>query len=108
MPSYELNLFILASRNINAHNGYKPKLRFTKSTTHVSVSRAMVDFMLNDLDLSILMKRIEQSSQVIDGKQMFKDELLMGSLNSDDSILVPGGYTHHCIDKNIDSPGLTA
>lgn len=98
----------LATRNQQSLNGYPPVLRFTKSTTHVAVSREMVDFILYELDLTLLMKRIEQSAKIVDGRHMFKDELLMGSLNAEDAIGAPGGFTHHCLDKGVETPGLTA
>jgi hypothetical protein len=99
---------IIETRNVTPYKGYEPKLRFTKSTVHVSVSREMIDFMVNELDLTRLMKRIEESGSVVDGRQMYKDELLIGTLNAEDAIGAPGNFTHHCIDEGVDSPGLTA
>lgn len=92
---------ILEYRNTNL------KLRFAKSTVHVSASREMIDFILNKLDLTRLMKQVEASGPVVNGHKMNKDEFLIGSLNTEDAIEVPGGFTHSCLDKGVENWGLT-
>jgi hypothetical protein len=68
----------------------------------------MVDFVINELDLSVLLKRIEDNSQIIKWHSMTLSELMMGTLNGDDTIRVPGGFTHKCLDQKIESFSLTA
>jgi hypothetical protein len=75
-------------------------MRFAKSLVQVSVSRAMVDFMLNDLDLTGLMQNIEIKTYGI-------DELLMGSLNAADAVDAPGGFTEYCLDHHSEETSLT-
>jgi hypothetical protein len=68
----------------------------------------MIDFMLHELDLIQLMLRIERSAKIVDGRDMYKDELLLGTLNAEDAVGAPGGFTRHCLDEGVATPGLTA
>ncbi|KAI6203752.1 Beta-1,3-galactosyl-O-glycosyl-glycoprotein beta-1,6-N-acetylglucosaminyltransferase 3 [Aphelenchoides besseyi] len=81
-----LKLFKNDTRNKNPFNGYDPKLIFFK--------RAMVDFMINELNLTELVRRIELKSFGI-------DELMIPTLHAADAIAAPGGFTHHCLEQNI-------
>lgn len=60
----------------------------------------MVDFMINELDLTRIMKNIEWKAYGI-------DEILMGSINSNDAIEIPGGFTSHCLDQKKGDSSLT-
>ncbi|KAI6198860.1 Beta-1,3-galactosyl-O-glycosyl-glycoprotein beta-1,6-N-acetylglucosaminyltransferase 3 [Aphelenchoides besseyi] len=82
------------TRNRVSHNGHKPVLPLTKSWDFISISRDMIDFMLEELDLRGVMKNFEW-------KTFGVDEQFMGSLNSADAIDAPGGYTRHCYEKGI-------
>ncbi|KAI6204488.1 hypothetical protein M3Y94_00679900 [Aphelenchoides besseyi] len=95
-----MHLFKNETKNLLPFKGYKPTLRLAKSLVQVSVSRAMIDFMVNDLDLSGLMKNIEWKVYGI-------DELLMGSLNSADAVNAPGGFTDFCLDHHTGDSSMT-
>ncbi|KAI6170637.1 N-acetyllactosaminide beta-1,6-N-acetylglucosaminyl-transferase, isoform C [Aphelenchoides bicaudatus] len=87
-----LRLFKNESRNRLPHNGFPPTIQFSASLVQVSVSRAMIDFIMNELDLSQMMKQMEWGAYGI-------DEIIMGTLNSADAIDVPGGYSHYCTNR---------
>ncbi|KAI6198863.1 Beta-1,3-galactosyl-O-glycosyl-glycoprotein beta-1,6-N-acetylglucosaminyltransferase 3 [Aphelenchoides besseyi] len=89
-----MHLFKNETRNRVSHNGHKPVLPLTKSWDFISISRDMIDFMLEELDLRGVMKNFEW-------KTFGVDEQFMGSLNSADAIDAPGGYTRHCYEKGI-------
>lgn len=89
-----IKINFLESRNKMTFNSYEPKLIFAKGYVESSLSRSMVEFMLNELNLTELMKRIEQKNFGI-------DELLIPTLHASDAISIPGGFTHECINKNI-------
>ncbi|KAI6223379.1 hypothetical protein M3Y95_00884000 [Aphelenchoides besseyi] len=66
----------------------------SKSTVFVSVSRAMIDFILNEINILNVIDKFEWEVYGV-------DEQLMASLNNADSVDGPGGYSHHCYDKNF-------
>lgn len=57
---------ILETRNDMKFNGYEPTLVFSKGYVESTLSRKMIDFMLNDLNLTELMRRIELKGFGID------------------------------------------
>lgn len=77
----------------------KIELNFAKSFVQAAVSRAMVDFILNRMNITGMIERIHANASVIDGAGMTKDELLFGTVNSEDNLNVPGGFTHKCIEQ---------
>ncbi|KAH7701592.1 Protein H41C03.3 [Aphelenchoides avenae] len=82
-----LNLFRNETRNRLPFNGSPPKLAFAKSIVETSVTRAMIDFIVNELNLTRLMHQIETSRYGI-------DEVIMGTLHTSDAVGAPGGFTH--------------
>lgn len=52
----------------------------------------MVDYMLNEMDITRLIDQVDTGGYGI-------DEIFMGSLNANDAIGVPGGFTMHCVDR---------
>ncbi|KAI6212731.1 Beta-1,3-galactosyl-O-glycosyl-glycoprotein beta-1,6-N-acetylglucosaminyltransferase 3 [Aphelenchoides besseyi] len=90
-----MHLFRNETRNRVSHNGHKPVLPLTKSWDFVSVSRAMIDFMLEELDLRGFMRTLDQE-HLLD-----VDEQFMGTLNSADAVDAPGGYTRFCYEKEF-------
>lgn len=82
-------------------------MEFAKSFVQVSVTRAFVDFILKELNLNPMINKIQESASVIDGFDMNKDELLLGTLNSADVLRAPGGFTQHCLSQGIETPSLT-
>ncbi|KAI6197575.1 Beta-1,3-galactosyl-O-glycosyl-glycoprotein beta-1,6-N-acetylglucosaminyltransferase 3 [Aphelenchoides besseyi] len=85
----DMHLFKNESRNRLVHNGHEPKMQFAKSMVHVSLSRAMINFMLYDINFESILKNFEWDAFAI-------DELIMASLNSADAIDPPGGFTTSC------------
>ncbi|KAH7730137.1 core-2/I-Branching enzyme family protein [Aphelenchoides avenae] len=92
-----LRLFKNETRNRIAHNGLPPKMDFAKSLVESCVSRAMIEFMVNDLDLTGILKQIETSRYGI-------DEIVLPTLNSNDAVSAPGGFTQECLRRRKDVP----
>jgi hypothetical protein len=67
----------------------------------------MIDFILTKMNLTGIINQIQQNAKVIDGAGMGKDELLFGTLNSEDRLAIPGGFTHKCIDERHKINSLT-
>uniref|UniRef100_A0AC34Q2C1 Uncharacterized protein n=1 Tax=Panagrolaimus sp. JU765 TaxID=591449 RepID=A0AC34Q2C1_9BILA len=72
----------------------------TSSLVQVSVSRAAVDYMLDELDLTTYIQTIER------GFYGF-DELFMATLNANPELGLPGGFTNDCIKKGVLSRTIT-
>jgi hypothetical protein len=88
------------TRNTMKFNSYEPKLVFSKGYVESTLSRPMVDFMLNELNLTELMRRIEM-------KGFGVDEIMIPTLDAADAIAAPGGFTHHCFAKNVEVKHIT-
>ncbi|KAI6186012.1 Beta-1,3-galactosyl-O-glycosyl-glycoprotein beta-1,6-N-acetylglucosaminyltransferase 3 [Aphelenchoides besseyi] len=95
-----MNLFKNQSRNFLLHHGYPPILPLTKSMVFVSLSREMVDFLINEINLPNVINNFEWKAYGV-------DEQLIGSLNAADAVDVPGGYTRHCYEKGSYSLQIT-
>uniref|UniRef100_A0A915ALE0 Core-2/I-Branching enzyme n=1 Tax=Parascaris univalens TaxID=6257 RepID=A0A915ALE0_PARUN len=81
-----LNLF--KDENENDNRIFK----IAKGSTAGSLSRAFVEFILDKLNLTTILKRF---SKVHYGM----DEMIIPSLNSDDGLDAPGGFTRRCINR---------
>uniref|UniRef100_A0A914RWW8 Core-2/I-Branching enzyme n=1 Tax=Parascaris equorum TaxID=6256 RepID=A0A914RWW8_PAREQ len=66
--------------------------KIAKGSTAGSLSRAFVEFILDKLNLTTILKRF---SKVHYGM----DEMIIPSLNSDDGLDAPGGFTRRCINR---------
>ncbi|KAI6175041.1 hypothetical protein M3Y97_00988000 [Aphelenchoides bicaudatus] len=95
-----LNLFQNKTRNDMKFNGYEPTLVFSKGYVESTLSRKMIDFMLNDLNLTELMRRIELKGFGI-------DEIMIPTLHASDAIAAPGGFTHYCYKSNTNVKHIT-
>ncbi|KAH7707245.1 core-2/I-Branching enzyme family protein [Aphelenchoides avenae] len=95
-----LNLFRNETRNRHPFNGFPPKLAFAKSIVETSVTREMIDFVVNKLNLTQLMQQIETNRYGI-------DEVMMGTLHTSDAVGAPGGFTHACLDRKQNVPHIT-
>jgi ribosomal protein S19 len=91
---------ILASRNLIGAHGFKPEMDWGKGYIEVSLSRAMVDFMLNELNLTKFMQQLEAKSYGI-------DEIMIPTLQVTDALDIPGGFTHACIDRGVKIQHIT-
>jgi len=90
-----LQLFRDPERNTKvSHNGYPPELIFTRGAHEGSLTRGMVDFMLNTLYLTTLLERLGEGEYAV-------DEIAVPTLNSADALQAPGGFTHACLDKGV-------
>lgn len=52
----------------------------------------MVEFMVNDLDLTQFLAQLENGRYGV-------DEQLLATLQADDQIGAPGGFTYKCVDE---------
>uniref|UniRef100_A0A1I7VQD0 Core-2/I-Branching enzyme n=1 Tax=Loa loa TaxID=7209 RepID=A0A1I7VQD0_LOALO len=66
------------------------KLRIAKGSTSASLSYSFVEFVVDKLNLTILLDKFDRLSYG-------GDEMLFSSLNSEDSLGAPGGFTRQCI-----------
>ncbi|KAM3727599.1 Beta-1,3-galactosyl-O-glycosyl-glycoprotein beta-1,6-N-acetylglucosaminyltransferase [Dirofilaria immitis] len=80
----ELNLFIDNKQNDGR------KLRIAKGSTSSSLSYAFVEFIIDKLNLTILLDKFDRLSYGV-------DEMIFSSLNSEDALDAPGGFTRQCI-----------
>uniref|UniRef100_A0AC34GVY1 Uncharacterized protein n=1 Tax=Panagrolaimus sp. ES5 TaxID=591445 RepID=A0AC34GVY1_9BILA len=88
----ELKLFRNETRNSLEFNGFAPKLNFAKGYVESSLSKAMANFMLKDLDLTELLIRLNKRGFGV-------DEVLIPTLQATEALNAPGGFFHRCIDK---------
>lgn len=72
---------------------------FAKSLAQVALSREAVDYMFDELNLGTLMDALEWDVHGV-------DEQLMGSLNSNDAIDLPNGFTLQCLKKGYETGSL--
>lgn len=73
-------------------NGFPPKLHFAKGYVESSLSKAMVDFMVNDLNLTETLIRLNNNSFGI-------DEILISTLQATEALNAPGSFMHRCIEE---------
>ncbi|KAI6170583.1 hypothetical protein M3Y97_01138000 [Aphelenchoides bicaudatus] len=85
----------------------KIRLNFAKSFVQTSLSRKAVNFILQRMNLTGIIDKIHENSSMIDGVGMTKDELLTGTLNAEDRLNLPGGFTQHCLKQGIETDCLT-
>uniref|UniRef100_A0A7E4VVT0 Glycosyltransferase family 92 protein n=1 Tax=Panagrellus redivivus TaxID=6233 RepID=A0A7E4VVT0_PANRE len=77
---------------LQTSSGALPTLHVTKSLVQVSISRDAVDFVFEELNVDRLVRRLEQ-------RHFGVDELFWGTLNADDGLQLPGGFTQKCLVK---------
>lgn len=82
----------LADRNKHTLNGAKAELLLTRSMVQNVMSRAAIDFIFDKLNLDITIKQLNSYPWTV-------DEYLVSSLNSNDNIQLPGGFTRKCGNK---------
>lgn len=69
-----------------------PKLALAKGYVECALSRAMVEFMIKDLNLDPLLDLMRGRNKE------FGREMLIPTLHSTDALQAPGGFTHRCLD----------
>ncbi|KAI1732555.1 core-2/I-Branching enzyme domain-containing protein [Ditylenchus destructor] len=94
-----LGLFRNDTRNYDS-DGSSYKLTFAKGYLQSSLSRAFVDFILNELDTSRMLAQLETGACYI-------DEIFFQTLDGTDALQAPGGYTHACIDQGFAAAYVT-
>jgi hypothetical protein len=65
----------------------------------VALSREAVNFMMEELNLNRLLDAFEWNAHGV-------DEQLMGTLNSNDAIDLPGGFTLQCLRRGYEVSSL--
>lgn len=85
------------TRNRVGHGGLPAKIDFAKSLVESCVSRAMIEFMVHALNLTGILRQIETNRYGI-------DEIILPTLNSNDAINAPGGFTQDCLRRHKDVP----
>lgn len=76
-------------------------LVITKGLGQAMISREAVDFLLDILNLDGFIKALE--TNVSYGM----DEHFLSTLNSDDRLRIPGGFTRKCLTKNQTVQGVS-
>lgn len=89
----------LETRNTRPHNHQPPILQFAKSLAQVALSREAVDYMLDEMNLDTLMDALEWDVHGV-------DEQLIGTLNSNDAVEMPNGFTLQCLKKGYEAESL--
>uniref|UniRef100_A0A914I176 Uncharacterized protein n=1 Tax=Globodera rostochiensis TaxID=31243 RepID=A0A914I176_GLORO len=75
------------------------KLKKSKGTSEMSLSRKFVDWLLNDLDTSVMLDQLNSYNYA-------NDEFFMQTLASNEFLNAPGGFTQKCFDEQL-GPGFT-
>uniref|UniRef100_A0AC35FLN3 Core-2/I-Branching enzyme n=1 Tax=Panagrolaimus sp. PS1159 TaxID=55785 RepID=A0AC35FLN3_9BILA len=88
----DLKLFKNETRNSISFNGFPPQLNFAKGYVESSLSKEMVNFMLNEMDLTELLIRLNKRGFGV-------DEIFIPTLQATEALNIPGGFFHRCIDK---------
>ncbi|KAI6177789.1 hypothetical protein M3Y97_00945900 [Aphelenchoides bicaudatus] len=79
-----------ASRNKLTVNGNAPILPITRGLVQVTMSRKSIDFIFDTLDLQRTVDQFNSKPGTM------SDEALFSSINSNDNIQLPGGFTQKC------------
>ncbi|VDK55351.1 unnamed protein product, partial [Anisakis simplex] len=69
-------------------------LNIGKGSTGAALSRSFVEFVVDKLNLTTLLQRFDTVG-------LGCDEMLLPSLNSEDALDAPGGYTRKCLHANV-------
>ncbi|KAI1725994.1 core-2/I-Branching enzyme domain-containing protein [Ditylenchus destructor] len=89
-----LNLFRNKSRNRIYYNGHPPELDFANGYVQSSLSREMVNFIVNDLNVTQMILQLDDATFAV-------DEIFTQTLQATDALDAPGGFTHFCLDLGI-------
>uniref|UniRef100_A0A7E4VIJ2 Beta-1,3-galactosyl-O-glycosyl-glycoprotein beta-1,6-N-acetylglucosaminyltransferase 4 n=1 Tax=Panagrellus redivivus TaxID=6233 RepID=A0A7E4VIJ2_PANRE len=76
------------------------QLQITKSLVEVSLSREAADYIIDVLNTSTLIENLEKSKYGM-------DEHFISTLNSNEGLDLPGGFTTKCFEKGIGTPHVT-
>ncbi|CAK5016354.1 unnamed protein product [Meloidogyne enterolobii] len=87
------------SQNIFGINSPKI-LTISKGYSAASLSRAFVDFIINELNLEILLEQLNKAEFGV-------DEHLWQSLSISDNLNAPGGFTEQCYGFGYTTPFIT-
>ncbi|KAI6170487.1 hypothetical protein M3Y97_01149600 [Aphelenchoides bicaudatus] len=85
-----LRLFKDPARNKLTVGGSTPDLPITRSLVQSTMSRESIDFIFEKLDLTRTLKQLNSKPGTM------TDEVLFSTLNSNDNIQLPGGFTQKC------------
>lgn len=93
---------ILSFKNLgtkNLNNGSSPSLKWAKGDFQSTLSKAMVDYMLKELNVSKFMTQLEGPFAI--------DEIFIPTLQATEELNIPGGFTHSCIDRELNVDHVT-
>jgi hypothetical protein len=65
-----------------------------------SLSRKFVDFIVNELNLNLVLTQLNRGSFGV-------DELIWQTLSTTDVLNAPGGFPHQCYDQGMKTPFIT-
>jgi len=82
------------SRNRETYKGHARRLYMSKSLVGVSIARPFVDWLLDDLDVSGFITQLERVYYGI-------DENFLSTLNANDLLDAPGGFTRACLYRGV-------
>lgn len=82
--------FADAFNHLQDQRGQLLSLNVTKSLVQVSISREAVEFVLDELNVTKFIEKLEE-------RQFGVDELFWGTLNADNALQLPGGFTRNCL-----------
>uniref|UniRef100_A0A7E4VIZ7 Nucleotid_trans domain-containing protein n=1 Tax=Panagrellus redivivus TaxID=6233 RepID=A0A7E4VIZ7_PANRE len=94
------NLGLYKNSSLNMINSQNVNISFAKGLNQCSLSREMVDVVLNDFNLTKMMNYLDSMSYGV-------DETLFPTLNAMDFLKVPGGFTTKCIKERISVETMT-
>ena len=66
----------------------------------VAVSRAAVDFLVAELNVDGFIRELEKAEYGM-------DEDFLSTLNSNDAVRLPGGFTTRCIERGVQVSSIT-
>ncbi|KAI1700733.1 core-2/I-Branching enzyme domain-containing protein [Ditylenchus destructor] len=89
-----LKLFKNETRNLVQYNSRPAELDFAEGYVQSSLSREMVDFIVNDLNVTKMILQLEDSTFAV-------DEIFTQTLQATDALEAPGGFTHSCLDRGM-------
>ncbi|CAD5225476.1 unnamed protein product [Bursaphelenchus okinawaensis] len=95
-----MRVFKNIARNRQVQNNFEPKLVPTRGFVQSTLSKAAVDFILEELFLDVTIAYFSLYPKS-------KDEYLFSTINNNDNIALPGGFTSKCTKNNGTTTGIT-
>ena len=87
--------------NENTTNTESRKLQFAQGDLHSTWSREAIEFILNEVNVPHVLEKFKTKTKY----EM--DTILLSSLQASADVNLPGGFTHACLDRNIQTASIT-